>query len=302
MPRSGFGARARALGYCLASCAGALTTQAFAQEPEIPPECGSRAAFDAELSRRLGSAAPPAGVHVSIGPGPKGHRLRVQVGADVRELDDPSCAELFRASVVVALAMLLHDEPARAAPTPAAAPHPAPARSYPLWSLGAGAGLAIGTLPAPTAAFELEGKLLWRWWGVGTGLRYFLPTEHLDAEGRGVRAQAFGASAHGIFRPSRYWQAHVGFAAQRLSGVGTGSIAKTQHDTTWSAGPTLGLSVVPLQSGPWWAGLGAEGQLNAVRGHFQILHYSREVSEQPHDIYRAFGLAFSTFVRLGAVW
>src|SRR6185369_685687 len=98
------------------------------------------------------------------------------------------------------------------------------------------------------------------------------------------------------------WQARLGLAAQRLSGSGMGSITQRGSDSAWAAGPTLGLTFVPFQSGPAWVGLGAEGQLNAVRGHFQILHYYRPVSELAYDAYQVPWLAGSAFVRLGLVW
>jgi hypothetical protein len=102
-------------------------------------------------------------------------------------------------------------------------------------------------------------------------------------------------------RPSRFWQARLGFAAQRLSGSGV-HIASTQDSSVWAAGPTLGLGWYPVQRGAFWAGLGAEGQLNAIRGHFEILNYSKMLSEKPHELYAVPWLAGSAFVRLGVVW
>jgi len=271
-----------------------------ATEPDIPAECGSRSDFDAQLKKRLGDATPLGSVHVSITPGPNRFHLRVQIGSELRELDDPSCAELFRASVVVAVAMLMHDEQRREPPRPA--PRPLPAREYPLFSVGAGGGVSIGTLPKPVLVLELESKLSWKYWGVGGSVRYYAPAEHIDTENKGVNLHAFGASISGIFRPSRLWEARLGFAAQQLSGEGTGSIVQTDGDSAWAAGPTLGLGFVPIHQGPFWAGLGAEGQLNLARGRFEILHYSQDVANPAHEIYVVPGLAGSAFVRLGLVW
>ena len=268
---------------------------------DIPPECGTRAVFDSELSKRLGDDAPTSSVHVSITQAPGHYHLRVQIGADVRELDDPSCTELFRASVVVAVAMLLH-EPEKAAAAPPPPPKPAPTSEYPRLTLGAGAGLALGTLPHPVLALELESKAYWQYLGVSVNVRYLAPTQKVDGQGKRVELQALGAGVTGLFRPSRQWEARLGFAAQRLSGQGAGSIAKSHQDSVWLAGPTLGLAFIPIQERWFWAGLGAEGQLNAVRGSFQILHYSQDVTSPPYEIYPAPWLAASAFVRLGLVW
>jgi hypothetical protein len=288
------------LACALAATAAGVSTAYAQSEPEIPAECGSRGEFDAELKQRLGNDAPLGSVHVSITQGPNRFHLRVQIGSELRELDDASCTELFRASVVVALAMLMHDKEKPAPPL--AAPPPPPASEYPLFSVGAGAGLSFGTLPKPVLALELESKLLWKYWGAGVDLRYYAPSEHVDQANKGVSLQALGAGVVGIFRPSRLWEARLGFAAQRLSGEGAGSIRQKQGDIAWAAGPTLGLSFVPVRQGPFWAGLGAEGQLNLARGRFQILHYSQDVANASGNIYTVPGLAGAAFVRLGLVW
>jgi len=296
---------ALALARLACACAGLASLPAVAQaapEPELPTECGSRADFDAALKKRLGDSAPFASVQVSITRAASRFHLRVQIGNELRELDDPSCSELFRASVVIAVAMLMHDEQLRESPQPTR-PVPAPvAREHPAFSVDAGGGLSIGTLPKPVLALELESKLLWRRWGVGASVRYYATAEHRDALNEGVNLQALGAGVTGVFRPSPLWEARLGFAAQRLSGEGAGSVAQRTGDSAWAAGPTLGLGFVPVHQGPFWAGLGAEGQLNAVRGRFQILHYSRDVATPSHEIYAVSWLAGSAFVRLGLVW
>ena len=279
----------------------AIANARAATEPDIPPECGTREAFDAELSKRLGVDAQPSLVHVSITQASNRSHLRVQIGNEVRELDDPSCTELFRASVVVAVAMLLHEPPpaAKAAPPPPA--KPALPREYPRFSVGAGAGLNVGTLPRPVLALELEGKAFWRYLGVSVNVRYLAPTKKVDEQKKRVELQALGAGVSGLFRPSRLWEARVGVAAQRLSGQGAGSITQSHDDTVWAAGPTLGLAFIPIQQRLFWAGLGAEGQLNALRGTFQILHYSQNVTDPPHEIYSLPWIAGQAFVRLGLV-
>lgn len=293
---------ARALAFATALL-GASPSLAAVSEPDIPPECGTRADFDRELTRRLGQDTQTQGVNVSITQAASRYRLRVQIGNEVRELDDVSCTELFRASVVVAVAMLLH-EPAKpeAAPPPAPPRKPAPLREYPRFSVGAGAGLSLGTLPHPVLSLELEGKAFWQYLGVSVNVRYLAKAEKRDAEDKSVELQAWGAGVAGVFRPSRQWEARLGFAAQRLSGRGGGSITQSHADSVWAAGPILGLGFVPVQHGLFWAGLGAEGQLNAVRGSFKILHYSQDVTQPPREIYPVPWIAGAAFVRLGLVW
>jgi hypothetical protein len=160
----------------------------------------------------------------------------------------------------------------------------------------------VGTLPDPVLALELESKALWRYFGASAHLRYLLPSEKLTSTNRGVELRALGAGLSGIFRPSRWWEARLGFAAQRLNGQGSGSIAKQGTDSAWAAGPTLGLAFVPLQAGRFWAGAGAEGQLNAVRGRFEILNYYQPLSDDSLVVYQVPWLAGSAFVRLGLVW
>lgn len=292
------------LGLCALALAlfGFEATARASSDPAIPPECGSRADFDRQLRQRLGDDAPIGSVRVQITRGVERSHLRVELGSQLRELDDTSCSELLRAAVVIAVAMLGGERPAP--PTPAPAPRSsAPAsRLYPRLGVDAGAGLALGTLPQPVLALELEGKALWRSFGIASSLRYLTPTDKTTPEGKGVRLQALGISASGIFRPSRLWEARLGFAAQRLAGSGTGPITERGRDVAWAAGPTLGLAFVPLQLGSFWAGAGAEGQLNAVRGRFQILHYYRPVSEDAYVVYQVPWLAGAAFVRLGMVW
>jgi hypothetical protein len=150
-------------------------------------------------------------------------------------------------------------------------------------------------------ALELEGKVLWQWFGVGANLRYLPPAERRDETQRGADLWAMGAGVTGLFRPSRDWEARLGFAAQRVFGSGVG-LNSGYSAEVWAAGPTLGLGWAPLRQGPFWAGVGAEGQLNAVRGRFEILNYSGELTGDRSVIYQVPWLAADAFVRCGAVW
>jgi hypothetical protein len=292
-------ARAGCCAFALAALCLFAPKHALAMSPTaIPPECGSRANFDSELRKRLGEDAPVGSVHVAIEQRARGYHLRVQIGSELRELEDENCGELLRAAVVVAVAVLLHEREATAtAPSPAPSSAPPSARSgeRPRFTLAAGAGLCAGTLPPPVLGLELESKLLFRHWGFGLTLRYLTPGEQRDPNDRGVRLQAFGAGAFGLFRPSHSWEARVGFATQYLFGEGFGEGVPTfesRRGAAWAAGPTLGLAFIPLVRPPLWAGLGAEGQLNLVRGNFQIRNYSEHIYDVPR-------LAGSGFVRLG---
>lgn len=318
------GARFR---HCARFCAlGSVAIALALGEPahaasDIPPECGSRAAFDAELRARLGNATSIESVHVRIEPRADRFHLRVQIGSEVRELEDPSCTELFRAAVVVALAVLMRDEsppppatpppatpppatpPPATPPPPAAQPSPAaPAREYPQLTASAGAGVVVGSMPKPVLGLELESQVLWRRFGVALDLRYLAAAEKRDAEDKRVRIQGLGLGAAAVFRPAPRWEARLGFAVQRFSGRGEGAIAQPRDDVSWALGPTLGLGFVAVDARPFWLGLGAEGQLNALRARFQIRNYSQQISEQGQDIFLSPWLAGSGFVRLGLVF
>ncbi|RYZ06623.1 MAG: hypothetical protein EOO73_15065 [Myxococcales bacterium] len=277
--------------------------RAAATPDSIPKGCGSRAAFDAELRARLGDDAPLAQVFVAIAPHREVFHLRVTVGEERRELEDASCDELFRAAIVIAVSMLLEESKSApaAAPAPAASPAPPSRRTFPELNTALGAGLGLGTLPKPVLALELEAQARWRFFGVGANVRYLLPTERLDATQRGADLSALGAGVTGIFRPSPSWEARLGFAAQQLYGTGVG-ISRGYSAVAWAAGPTLGLGWAPLRQGRFWAGVGAEGQLNLARGRFEIRNYSGELNAQSYVVYRVPWLAAGGFLRFGLLW
>jgi hypothetical protein len=283
-----------------------LATTARASEQSEPDVCGTRADFERELKLRLGEDAPVSAARFTITPREGGYHLRVQVGSELRELDDPSCPELFRASIVIAVAILMHGREAahsvKAEAPPPAAPPPKPAPlEYPRFTLSGGGGVSFGTLPKAAVAFELEGQSLWRHWGVAVQARYLPFNSSTGSTGpRLEEASAFGLGSAAIFRPARRWQTRLGFALQRLSGSGRGT-ASNRRDHAWAAGPTLGLGWLPLEGTHWWVGVGAEGQWNVVRGRFEVLNYSRKLAES-YVIYQVPSLTFSSFVRFGLVW
>jgi hypothetical protein len=266
----------------------------------IPSQCGTRDTFDAQLRERLGPSARVEDVQVTIAPRGERFHLRVQIGADVRELEDEDCVELLRAAVVVALAVLMRTEPAAAPPPPAVPPPAGP--TYPRLTVAAAGGFTLGSLPKPVLALGLESKLMWQHFGVALDLRYLAPAEKRDENDKGVRLYGLGAGAAFFVRPAPRWDARLGFAAQRLTGVGTGRITVPQDDVSWTAGPTLGLGFTVFEARPFWLGLGAEGQLHVLRARFQIRNYSREISDQSKDIFVSPWLAASGFVRLGLLF
>ncbi len=271
---------------------------ASAQNDVIAAECGSRPRFDQELRERLGPDVPVESVHVAIARHGERFRLSVRIGAEQRELFDQSCSELMRAAVVVAVAMLMQDRsPPRAEPQPIAPPPQQPPPMRPHLLLGAGLGVGLGTLPRPSPLLELEGQALWQAWGVALGARYLLPIKRLDELERGATLQAVGGLASLVFRPSSTWQARLGFGAQLLHGEGHGS-AQTQSASVWAAGPVLGLRFAALATDGWWLGLGGDGQLNLLRGRFQIRNYNQADDREVHGVPWLTGAAL---VRFGLV-
>jgi hypothetical protein len=268
---------------------------------DIPSGCGTGAALDAELRHRLGDKPPQKRVHVSIVPRQNHFHLRVQLDDEVRQLEDESCTELFRAAVVVALAVLMQTE---ATPRALAPPSPPlqPRRQHPAYTLAGGAGVVVGSLANPVLGLALESKALWRRFGIALDLRYLTSTEKRDEQDKGVRLGGVGAGVAAIYRPAAGWEARLGVAAQRFTGEGRGQIAVFRDDVSWAAGPTGGLSVVAFEAAPFWVGLGAEGQLTLLRARFQIRNYSRDINAEPQDIFVSPWLAASGFVRLGLVF
>ncbi len=231
---------------------------------------------------------------------PGAFRLRVRIGGELRELEDENCRSLFRAALVVALAMLVPEVERRGSRTGGASRGGAenarvgsPRLALPRWTLGAGVGANFETLPSAVLALELEAKLLWPNVGVALAGRYLAPGQTLDSAKRGVKVQAFGAGFAAIWRPSALWETRAGFAAQRLLGQGLGG-PSPRSGAAWAGGPTLGLGFLPLTSARFWAGLGAEAQLNLLRGRFEILDY--------REVFRVPGMGGSVFLRTGTVW
>jgi hypothetical protein len=272
---------------------------------EFPQECGSSAAFEGELRRRLDSGVSLDTTHVTLTPEAPGYRLVVEVGNERREIHDESCQELVRAAVVIALALLEPNAPATAAPATAAPPDAAasPLAKQPTTagaagsparvSLGLGPGLHLGTTPQPTLLLDLDAQLEWSRAGLALGFRYLLPSSTRDRANHGVRVGGVGAYLAGTFEPWQRVQGHLGLVAYRLTGNGLGSVEQSR-DSAWTAGPILGASVTPYARGAFWTRVGAEGQMNLLRPEFRILDYG--------PVFRVPQLSASIFLRAGLVW
>jgi hypothetical protein len=260
----------------------------------IPEECGSGQELEAELQRRLG---PNVDVpHITVSPEGSGYRLIVEVGGERREIHDQSCQELLRAAVVVSLALTepKHPEEPVASPEPVAPATPRrPVPSHDEIAIAAGAGLHVGMTPKPALLVELDAQLRWARFGIASGLRYLAPSSTIAA-GHGVRVSALGAFAAGTVEPWPSVQARLGVVGYRLFGTGFGGVQPAE-DSAWEVAPLLGANFTPYRHPPFWASIGAEGQLNLIRPSFEVLHYEDRV-------FRAPWLSGSAFAHAGVVW
>jgi hypothetical protein len=81
--------------------------------------------------------------------------------------------------------------------------------------------------------------------------------------------------------------------AYRLSGAGRGSV-QNENDSAWDAGPILSARYIPYARAPFWTSIGAEGQLNVLRAHFEVLNYA--------DVFHVPWISGSAFVQAGVGW
>jgi hypothetical protein len=143
----------------LALCSSPRDVQAAAAA-DIPTECGSLSAFEAELRERLGPNASLDTTRILLTPDVSGYRLVVEVEGERRELYDPNCRELMRAAPVIALALLeprsAEAQAPREAPVVLSAPPRAPLNEPRVmhFALAGGAGVHFGTVPNPTLLLD----------------------------------------------------------------------------------------------------------------------------------------------------
>jgi hypothetical protein len=266
---------------------------------EMPAECGSARDFEREVEARLGANTAQAPARVRIAREAERYRLTVNVGDESREFDDADCRELFRVAVVVTAAMSLSHTEEKESPTPTAksasveapsappverttpAANQEPARkdeseqpSVPIrFGAGVASGVNFGMAPRPVLELELEGRAMRGWFGVATRLRYRAPGADEDENGRGVRVTSAGAQLALLVRPHALIEGALGASVYRLSGAGRGAALSQREDTAWSAGPSLGVTLVPVNRGGTWVGVGGELHLDLIRPEFQILNY-----------------------------
>lgn len=234
------------------------------------------------------------------------YHLRMSVGTKERELRDVDCRELFRAAVVVAVAVTLSESAERpgsearrgATPKPSvpvteerSASAAAPGPSNVELSFALGGGLYAGLLPKVAPVFELQAKSLFdERLGFALSARYLASrSQPDDALGRGLTVDAVGGQLTGRYRLSGYWEAALGGAAYRLAGTGRG--LGNRSDTAWAAGPTAGLCFLPLHRTRIWVGLVGEAQWNLLRPRFEFLNYG--------PIFTASRFNFSMFFQVG---
>jgi hypothetical protein len=271
----------------------------------LPPGCGTAEELEHEVRQRLGreTALPPTSVEIAAEG--QGYRLRMNVGAEQRELEDADCRELFRAAVVIAVAVTLSQSaqhPPRETDrtttpnTTARATEPSASSASVRVSkrelaFALGAGFNVGLLPKPALELELQGKsVFYDRVGVALTARYVAArSDDDDAQGRGLTVSAAGGQLSGLYRPTGYLEAALGASLYRLAGEGRGSGARA--DTAWAAGPNAGLCFLPLPRGLLWLGFGGELHWNALRPRFEFSHFG--------PIFTASPLDFSLFLRVG---
>jgi hypothetical protein len=282
------------------------STKAFS----VPLTCGNESAFVREIRARVGKDAELLlqSLQLSIEATGDGFALSMRVGDEAKHLVDPHCDDLFRAAVVIAVALWeapRAPEPAatdlpststepRAAegasapneatpseattvsppPGPHDAPEPNRVRAPLHASLQGEAGVVSGLTPDGAPTFGLRGTLEGPRVGVATGLRLLWPNEDRDDQGRGVSIFAVGAHVSGLVRPVPRLSLELGASAYLLRGRGLGSHA-TDTAILGSFGPRLGLWVIPYQTPRVSVSLGAEGQLAVLRPTFEISDYGR---------------------------
>lgn len=287
----------------------------------IPTDCGNRAAFEQALRERIGAEAELllAETAVNITEANHSYTMTVRVGQKERTLTDPNCQDLFRASVVVAIAVYNAPEKQQSAPPsdndpsappsnpsvdvpPLAAPQstvtPVTARPKPkplkqtgsAFLFGAEVGLSKGMVPelktvlGTFVAFETPQL------GIELLARYIPKSEKKDDQGKGVSVYALGSALSAYYKPDPVFGVGGGFFIYRLTGHGIGSEANTRSNIV-ALGPQIGLWVTPLEYGPFLLRASAGAQFNALRSRFEIIDYT--------DVFRSSRVVFEGGLKAG---
>jgi hypothetical protein len=284
---------------------------------EVPQGCGDRAQFEARVRERMGSDAKALldTLDLSIERHRETYALFMRVGAESRQLEDGNCEDLFRAAVVVAVALWVAPIPAQHPPevqsraprsTPNANPEVnagarhvrqsestvspprgrfqvlplRPRRPLPPLRLSGELGFSRGLQPRLSPVFGLRGALEFESFGIASTLRFLPPNRGQDGNGRGVSVIAIGGHLAGYFKPASRLGLQAGVSTYYLQGTGIGSDG-TSTASVMSFGPLLGLWAILWQSHAFSLSLGLEGQWELLRPRFEILDYGEVFRVSP---------------------
>lgn len=277
-------------------------------EVSVPAGCGTAEQFRARIHERLGSESESllAQTRLRITVEANDYQLWVQVLDKSRTLHDSDCKDLFRAAVVVTLALwnapveatpdqpnalaaepkpITQQEPRVAPskdspsgaiiPTSATATRTDPTHSDWSWkgSWGGQFGVSRGLLPRWAIALGANGAVEHGPLGLAADVRYLPPTDERDALDKGVRVQAYGASLAARFRPIHRVGVELGGFAYRVKGEGLGTRADRTAFVV-AAGPQLGLWVTALELRGFDLRLGLEAQFALLRPQFEVIEYA----------------------------
>jgi hypothetical protein len=257
---------------------------------DIPPQCGSRQELERQLEQRLGPTVDLSPTQVAITPAASGgYWLTVRVARQERRIWDADCAELFKAGIVVAMAMLVPAPDRAGRPQQRKAPPPA----RPELRSAFGTGPSIGLTPKPVLTLELGVQAVWRRWSVSLKGHSVAASTRFDPSRRGVTVTGVGGVALAGYRPLPELDLQLGFSAFSMTGSGRGA-TELSEDSAWTLGPAADAQLQLVRWAPVWAGLGLQAQLNLVRSRFEILDYGQ--------VFRVAPVAAWGGARFGLFW
>jgi len=277
---------------------------------EVPEPCGTREQFETSIRNRVGDAeaeAILASLSLWIREQPDAFTLTMQIGAETRSLQDRDCKQLFRAAVVVAIALWeapqrsstpssASDLPAPVAPRVQDTPKPEAALALQVPSvrilgpvglvqidpkvreprtrvpLGTEFGVSTGLQPKPGLLLGIRGGLELGSLGFWASLRWYPSRGDRDVNNRGVEVTAFGVRAVGAYRLAESIGVELGVSVHGLRGTGLGS-NQTASALVWTVGPVMGLWATPVRWGSAFLAAGAEAHLALLRPRFEITDY-----------------------------